>query len=83
MRKYLVVTHIPKDEEILKEVLKALGDHTWSDEGLKGWMSNLDTSSIYYCKKYDSYFAGTGTTLPITTKHRIVNYWQVIKEVKI
>lgn len=82
MRKFIVVTHIPKDEDILKAVLKELGDHTWSDEGIKGWMSNNKTNSIYYCNKYESYFAGTGTTLPITTKHIIKPYWDIINRVE-
>jgi len=82
MIKYLIITHIPKDEDILREILDIIEDYTWSDEGVENWM-NTDTNTIYYVAKYDSYFAGTGDTLSVTTKHISKPYWNVIGRVLI
>jgi len=81
MTKYLVITHIPKDEKVLKDVLKELGDYTWSDEGIENWMKTI-SSCIYYDSTYDSYFAVTTAKIPVTTKHIVKPYWNIIKRVE-
>lgn len=83
MTTHLIITHIPKDEKVLHDILKELGDNTWEQEGVDTFMNNEVTSTIFYHSKYECYMPGPGMgkTFPITTLHTSKPYWHIINRV--
>jgi len=74
MIKNLVITDIPYDK--LEELLKHLGDYSWSAEGVDTWEASL-IDFIYYDFKLKSYMYAD--KIPKNPSHVHKTFEQVMK----
>ena len=76
MKTDLVVTNIPKEEVDIKCILKALGDYTWSEEGIGTWIDD-SIGVIYYSSRHGSYIWSSLNLVPIGMKQ--ITYKECLK----
>lgn len=76
-QQFLIITNIPKDEAVLKKILKAIGE-TWNKEAIAAWMQS-ERTGIYYDAQYQCYVTPKTNRVPVTKLHSIKPYWNILK----